>query len=108
MPSSPPASPPEPSFTEWCGQTAAWAWRGTREAAVSLLAWTQREPAQAALWAVLAVALIYFYGFYDVFMNSTQSTAVWAWKGWNEENDQQHCVFIMPLVIFLLWYHREE
>jgi exosortase len=104
MPSSPTAPPPEPSFTEWCAQ----GWRGVCDAIVSVAVGVRRDPAQAALWTILAGALIYFYGFYDVFMNGTQSTAVWAWKGWNEENDQQHCVFIVPLIFFLLWYHRGE
>lgn len=108
MPSSPTAQPPEPSFAEWCNQTAASAWRGTRDAAIGFMAWIRHEPAQAALWTVLIGGLVYFYAFYNVFMNGTESTAVWAWRGWNEENDQQHCVFILPLMAFLFWYHRDE
>lgn len=100
MPSSPTAPAPEPSFAASWGEIAG--------GFASFGAWLRREPAQAALWAILVGGLIYFYGFYDVFMNGTQSTAVWAWKGWNVENDQEHCVFIVPLMGLLFWYHRAE
>lgn len=76
------------------------------EAVSRAIAWVRREPASALLLALIAGALIYFYGFYRVFINGAQSTAVWAWKGWNEENDQEHCRFIVPLIGYLLWYHR--
>ena len=66
----------------------------------------RREPASALLLALIAGVLIYFYGFHRVFINGAQSTADWAWKGWNEENDQEHCRLILPLIGFLLWYHR--
>lgn len=100
MPSSPTAPPPEPSFVA--------TWDEIADGFAGFVGWLRREPAQVAMWVFLIGGLVYFYGFYDVFVNGTQSTAVWAWKGWNEENDQEHCVFIMPLVAFLLWYHRAE
>ncbi len=68
--------------------------------------WLRREPVQALLLAMIAGVLVYFFGFYRVFVNGTESTAVWAWRGWNEENDQEHCRFILPLIGFLLWHHR--
>ena len=81
---------------------------GLDEALDRLGAWVRREPVAVALFALAAGVLIYFYGFYKVFVNGSQSTALWAWLGWNEENDQQHCVAIMPAVAFLLWYHSGE
>ena len=76
------------------------------DAVARTIAWIRREPASVLLLVLIAGVLIYFYGFYRVFMNGAQSTAVWAWKGWNEENDQEHCRFIVPLIAYLLWYHR--
>jgi len=68
--------------------------------------WLRREPLQALLLVLSAAVLVYFYGYYSIFTNGTQTTAHWAWSGWNEENDQEHCRFILPLIAFLLWYHR--
>jgi len=70
--------------------------------------WIRRDPLGALLLALSAGVLLYFYGFYSVFMNGAQSTAVWAWKGWNEENDQVHCRFILPIILFILWQRRGE
>jgi exosortase len=70
--------------------------------------WVRREPFQVLLTALIAGVLLYFYGFYIVFMTGTETAAQWAWLGWNEDNDQEHCRFILPLVGFLLWYHRAE
>jgi len=92
MPSDTALSPPTISFGDAVSRLGAWA---------------RREPAGAILFALAAGVLIYFYGLYQVFTNGSQTTAAWAWSGWNEENDQQHCVFIMPLIVFLLWYHRD-
>lgn len=82
--------------------TAAWA------AVVDAFRWMAQNPLQTALWLMIAATLVYFYGFYRVFMNGAESSAIWAYNGWNAENDQQHCVAIMPAVLFLLWYHRDE
>ena len=77
-----------------------------RDALVRFGGWLRREPLQALLVALIAAVLVYFLGFYRVFMLGTQSTAAWAWSGWNEDNDQEHCRFILPLIAFLLWHHR--
>jgi len=71
-------------------------------------AWIRRDPLGALLLVLSAGVLIYFFGFYKVFMNGAQSTAVWAWKGWNDENDQVHCRFILPVIGYLLWLRRAE
>lgn len=76
------------------------------EALARLVAWLRREPLQAVLFGALAAGLIYFFGYYRVFMNGAESTAQWAWNGWNEENDQEHCRFILPVAAYLLWHHR--
>jgi len=91
MPSATMTAPPMISFGEVCARLGGW---------------LRREPVQALLVALIAGVLVYFFGYYRVFMNGTESTAIWAWRGWNEENDQEHCRFILPLIGFLLWHHR--
>lgn len=76
------------------------------EILASVGGWLQRAPVAAFLLLATVGVLVYFYGFYPVFVNGTESTALWAWRGWNEENDQEHCRFIIPLIAFLLWHHR--
>lgn len=93
MPSATASAPQEPS---------------AEHLAAGLLGWARREPLSALLLVLISGVLVYFYGFYDVFMNGAQSTAVWAWKGWNDENDQVHCRFILPIIGYILWYRRAE
>ena len=78
------------------------------EAVASTLAWFRRDPLGAALLILIAGVVFYFFGFYTVFMNGSQSTAQWAWGGWNEENDQEHCRFILPIIAWILWYRRAD
>jgi exosortase len=78
------------------------------EVVEAISSWVRRNPLGAVLLALAAGLLVYFYGFYSVFMSGTQSTAVWAWKGWNDENDQVHCRFIVPLIAFVFWYRRGQ
>ena len=94
MPSDEAAAPPPPiSFGEMASR---------------VLAWVRREPLGAFLLLASIAVLVYFFGFYQVFMNGGQSTAEWAWRGWNEENDQEHCWLIPPVILFTLWYQRDE
>ena len=93
MSSASATTPPEPS----AGDIAA-----------GILGWARREPVSALLLTLITGVLVYFYGFYSVFMNGDQSTAVWAWKGWNDENDQVHCRFILPIIGYILWYKRAD
>jgi len=93
MPSATAVEPPEPTL----GETMA-----------GVTAWIRENPLATLLLAICGGLLVYFYGFYSVFMNGEQSTAVWAWKGWNDENDQVHCRFIAPIILFILWQRRGE
>jgi exosortase len=78
-----------------------------RDALSRLGEWIQRAPVQALLVAAILGVLIYFFGFYKVFMNGNESTAVWAWRAWNEENDLEHGWLILPAAMFIVWYHRD-
>ncbi|MEP6669435.1 MAG: exosortase [Chthoniobacter sp.] len=78
------------------------------ETAAGVLAWVRRDPVGALLLALIAGVLIYFFGFYRVFMNGGQSTAEWAWSGWNDENDQVHCRFLVPIIAVILWLRRGD
>ena len=78
------------------------------EAAARLGAWCRRAPLAALLLLGVLGVLIYFFGFYSVFMSGSESTALWAWRSWNSENDLEHGWMILPAAIFILWYHRAE
>jgi len=73
-----------------------------------LVGWLRREPLQAALLLAVAGVLVYFFGFFNVFVDGAQSTAVWAKKSWNSENDLEHGMLIVPIAIFIVWYHAAE
>src|SRR3954464_4320637 len=70
--------------------------------------WARRRPSEVALLGLLVGALIYFFGFYRVFMNGVQSTMVWASLAWNSENDLEYGWAIIPVAIGIAWYHRSE
>ena len=68
--------------------------------------WCSANVLPAALLAGCAGVLVWFFGFYHAFQNRTQSTAFWATESWNAENNQEHSRFVLPIAIFLIWYHR--
>jgi hypothetical protein len=70
--------------------------------------WCARNPLSVFVIALIGAALVYFFGFHEVFMNGTRSTAHWAWEAWNPENNQEHSVLILPIAVFLLWHHRQK
>ncbi len=73
-----------------------------------LAEWCRREPVGAALALAIFGVIAYFFGFYQVFVNGTQSAAEWAWRGWNSENDLKHGPLILPAAIFAVWWRREQ
>ncbi len=73
-----------------------------------LLAWCRREPLAALLVASCIAALVYFFGYFKIFINGTESTAEWAWRAWNPENNQEHSALVLPVSLFLVWYHRAK
>ncbi|MEO6871053.1 MAG: hypothetical protein ABI233_02400 [Chthoniobacterales bacterium] len=61
---------------------------------------------------ILLATLVYFFGFVNFFgdrVNGPRSTAVWAWKVWdNPVTNYEHAKLIPFLVLFLLWSSRAE
>lgn len=78
------------------------------EAPGRLLAWCRREPGAALLAFACLAVLVYFFGFFKMFINGSTSTAVWAWEAWNPENNQEHSTLVLPIALFLVWYHRDK
>ncbi len=78
------------------------------ETAGRFLGWVRARPLDAALWAVLVSALVYFFCFFKIFVNGQLSTFDWAWSAWNPENNQEHSVFILPVAAWVIWYHRDR
>lgn len=90
-----PTAPPEPEiafgevmarFGKWCGSNAG----------------------AALLFAACVGALVYFFGFFYCFRNGEETTALWASRAWNSENNQEHSWFVLPIALYLLWHHRER
>jgi exosortase len=63
---------------------------------------------QAVLFAGVIAVLVYFFGFYKVFLNGNESPAIWTARSWNSENDLEHGFLILPAAFFIVWYHRES
>jgi len=74
----------------------------------TLQAWCVGNPLKALLVAGIVAVIVYFFGFYSVFMNGHESTALWACRSWNSENDLEHGWLILPAAIYIVWSHRAE
>lgn len=70
--------------------------------------WCCANPGLAALFAACSGAVVYFFGYYYAFRNGEETTALWASRAWNSENNQEHSWFVLPIAIYLLWHHREK
>ena len=70
--------------------------------------WCGANVLPALLLAGCAGLVVYFFGFFHVFKNGTETTALWASRSWNSENNQEHSWFVLPIAICLLWHHREK
>ena len=67
----------------------------------SFAKWARENPACIALLVALFAVLGYFYFGVKAFAALSESAAAWIAAGWNSENDQQHCVAIIPISILL-------
>jgi exosortase len=70
-----------------------------------LLAWCRREPVALLLIVACLGALVYFFGFFKIFINGTTSAAVWSWQAWNPENNQEHSALVLPISLLIIWFH---
>lgn len=73
-----------------------------------LVKWCRANVVAALLLAASAGVMVYFFGFYYAFRNGEETTALWASRAWNSENNQEHSWFVLPIAIYLLWHHREK
>ena len=78
------------------------------EAFVRFGKWCAARPLAAALLLGCVGAVVYFLGFVTAFRVGTRSAMHWASEAWNSENNQEHSWFILPIVAWLVWYHRDE
>jgi exosortase len=81
-------------------ETASDPWTG-------FISWVRREPLQVLLIGLVLAVWTYFFGFYRVFMNGAESTAIWAWHAWNPENDLEYGGIILPAAAAIAWVHRD-
>ncbi len=74
----------------------------------SLLLWVRNRPLSALLFAATIAIVVYFFGFLRLYANQSQPIWEWAWLRFLPQYNQEHSKLIPPLVLFLLWYHREQ
>lgn len=72
------------------------------------LAWLRSHPLPALLGVVVVAILVYFFGFLHLFSGERLSTFVWAWQAWNPETNYEHAKLIPLIVLFLIWYARDD
>jgi len=70
--------------------------------------WGNLSVTEVILIAACAGVLVYFFAFFKIFTNGSQTTWQWAWAAWNPENNQEHAVIVLPLAIALVCYHWRE
>ncbi len=92
---APPTVQPEPAITFGAVLARFGKWCGANVRAALLLAGG-------------GGVLVYFYGFFYCFRNGDETTALWASRAWNSENNQEHSWFVLPIAFYLLWHHRER
>ena len=86
---APPTVPPEPAITFGAVLARFGKWCGANVRAALLLAGG-------------GGVLVYFYGFFYCFRNGDETTALWASRAWNSENNQEHSWFVLPIAFYLL------
>ncbi len=68
----------------------------------NFVTWAKANPAACALGVCLLAVLGYFYFGVKAFQSLSQTSAQWIAASWNEENDQEHCVGIIPVALLLV------
>jgi exosortase len=72
------------------------------------LKWCRENPVTALWMAAILGVLVYFFGVLHPFTNGSESTALWGWRAWSPEGDQEHGKLAFPIAVFLAWYHRDK
>jgi exosortase len=70
--------------------------------------WSRHNPFQAFLVAAALATIVYFFGFLPLYANRTQPIWMWAWMRFLPQYNQEHSKLIPLIVIWLVWYHRDE
>jgi len=74
----------------------------------SFLSWVRNRPLEAFLFFAVTATVVYFFGFLRLYANQSQPIWEWAWLRFLPQYNQEHSKLIPPLVLFLVWYHRDE
>lgn len=72
------------------------------------VAWCKSNPLAAVLAATILGTFFWFFGGVHLFVNGAETTADWAQKAWNPEQDQEHSWIVPFVFIGLIIYHWEE
>ncbi len=74
----------------------------------ALFRWCRKNPVQTVLLGLLIGVLGYAYFGIKAFVGMKISAAHWISAGWNAENDQEHCWFILPVSVLLVLFRWKE
>ncbi len=81
---------------------------GLRGQCANFFSWCRANPLQALLLAAVAGTLVFFFGFIRIFVNGSETAAQWAWLSWNAESEQDYCMIVPPISLWLFWNAREK
>ena len=70
--------------------------------------WCRQNPVAMALGIALVATLAFFFGALHLFVNNSETAAVWAWLAWNPEQNQEHSKLVPLISLYLAWCHRDE
>jgi len=72
------------------------------------LKWGRENPLAVALAGTILGTLVFFFGGLHLFVNGSETAAMWAWLAWNPEQNQEHSKLVPLIALYLVWIHREE
>jgi exosortase len=74
----------------------------------NFLKWCRQNPLSALALAAVVAALVFFLGWLRLFSNHSESLAVWGWRAWNPDMNQEHSKIVPLISLGLVWFHRNE
>jgi len=78
----------------------------TRGDAAPVEAAASRSPLVPLLVFTIAATLVVFFGVLKVYAGAP--IMVWAWKHWLPNLNQEYGKLVIPIALWLVWYHRKE
>lgn len=68
--------------------------------------WRTRSPLTGILLFSIGATLVAFFCLLKMYAG--MPIMFWAWKHWAPDMNQEYCRLVIPIAIFLVWYHRKQ